>query len=172
MNADGASRPAPPAISVVGRRNSGKTTVLEGLIAELTRRGLRVGVLKHSAHDFEIDREGKDTWRHRQAGARAVGIMSPRGLAVTRELDGELPLEQAVGLLGADLDIVLTEGFKQAATMKIEVVRAATGCEVATPAEQLLAVVSDCPVATSALRLGFGDAAALADIVGHQVNGR
>jgi molybdopterin-guanine dinucleotide biosynthesis protein B len=154
-----------PFISIVGRRNSGKTMVLAGLIAELTRRGVRVGVLKHSAHEFDLDREGKDTWRHRQAGARAVGIMSPRRLAVMRELDGELPLEQALALLGSDLDLVLTEGFRQAATVKIEVVRAATGCAVTTPPRQLLAVVADCAVETSAPQLSFGEAAALADLV-------
>ena len=155
----------PSIISIVGRRNSGKTTVLEGLIAELTRRGLRVGVLKHSDHGFDMDREGKDTWRHRQAGARSIGIMSSREVAVIRSLDGELPLGEAVALLGADLDVVLTEGFKQAPTMKVEVVRAETGCDIATPPEQLLAVVSDCPVEASIACLSFGDSAALADLI-------
>jgi molybdopterin-guanine dinucleotide biosynthesis protein B len=155
----------PPVISIVGRRNSGKTTVLEGLIAELTRRGLRVGVLKHSDRGFEMDREGKDTWRHRRAGARAVGIMSPREVAVIRSLDGELPLEEAAALLGAGLDVILTEGFKQAPTMKVEVVRAETGCEIMTPPEQLIAVVCDCPVETSAPLLPFSDPSALADLV-------
>jgi molybdopterin-guanine dinucleotide biosynthesis protein B len=155
----------PPIISIVGRRNSGKTTVLEGLIAELTRRGLRVGVLKHSDGGFDMDREGKDTWRHRRAGARSVGIMSPREVAVIRSLDGELALTEAASLLGADLDVVLTEGFKQAPTMKVEVVRAETGCEIVTPRERVLAVVSDCPVATTAPRLSFGDSAALADLI-------
>jgi len=89
----------PPIISIVGRSGAGKTTVLEPLIAELARRGLRVGVLKHSAHGFEMDREGKDTWRHRRAGAQAVGIMSPDEIAVIRSLPRELPLEQAAALL-------------------------------------------------------------------------
>jgi len=155
----------PPVISIVGRRNSGKTMVLEALIAELTRRGLRVGVLKHSAHEFEIDVEGKDTWRYRRAGARAVGIMSPSGLAVIRTLTGELPLEQAVSLLGSDLDVILTEGFTQAPTPKVEVILAATGCELRTPVGQLLAVVADCPVQAPAPRLSFEDTSALADII-------
>jgi len=155
----------PPVFSIVGRRNSGKTTVLEALVAELTRRGLRVGVLKHSAHGFEMDREGKDTWRHRRAGARAVGIMSPKALAVIRTLEAELPLEQAVGALGADLDVVLTEGFTRAAIRKVEVIRGATGCDLRSPPEQLLAVVSDCPVETPVPRLSFEDTQALADII-------
>lgn len=159
----------PPIISIVGRRNSGKTRVLESLVGELTRRGLRVGVLKHSAHGFEVDREGKDTWRHRRAGARAVGIMSARGLAVMRELEGELPLPQAAALLGPDLDVILTEGFKQAPTPKVEVMRAETGCDLQTRPERLLAVVCDCPVETTAPRLGFEDTAALADIIVGQI---
>lgn len=162
----------PPIVSIVGRRNSGKTTVLEALIAELTRRGLRVGALKHSAHGFDMDREGKDTWRHRRAGAQAVGIMSARELAVVRTLDGELPLDEAAALLGSGLDVILTEGFKQAATMKIEVVRAETGCELTTRPEQLLAVVADCPVETAVPRLSFADTAALADLVLAHLSGR
>lgn len=152
-------------ISIVGRRHSGKTIVLEGLIAELTRRGLRVGVLKHTSHEIDIDREGKDTWRYRRAGAHAAGIMSPRGVAVIRALDDELPLDEAVALLGADLYLILTEGFKRAPTMKIEIVRAETGCELLTPPEQLLAVVTNCRLETSAPQLAFEDSAALADIV-------
>jgi len=155
----------PPVISIVGRRHSGKTAVLEALVSELTRRGLCVGTLKHSVHGFEMDREGKDTWRHRRAGAKAVGIMSEREVAVIRTIEAELPLEQAVALLGPDLDLVLTEGFKRAATLKIEVIRVQTGCEVQTPPDQLLAVVADCPLQTTAPGLASGDTAALADLV-------
>jgi molybdopterin-guanine dinucleotide biosynthesis protein B len=162
----------PPVVSIVGRRNSGKTTVLEALVAELMRRGLRVGVLKHSAHEFEIDVEGKDTWRYRRAGAQAVGIMSPSELGVIRTLSGELPLEQAISLLGSDLDVILTEGFRRAPMPKIEVIRAATGCELRTPAEQLLAVVADCPVQALAPRLSFEETSALADIVVGQLGPR
>ncbi len=155
----------PPIISIVGRSGAGKTTVIEGLVAELTRRGLRVGVLKHSAHGFEMDRQGKDTWRHRRAGAQAVGIMSPDEIAVIRSLPRELPLEQAAALLGSDLDLVLTEGFRQAPTRKVEVISAHTGDDVETPADQLLAVVSDCPVRAGVVRFSFEDAVALADLI-------
>lgn len=154
-----------PVISVVGRSNSGKTTVLEGLIAELTRRGLRVGVLKHAGHGFEMDREGTDTWRHRRAGAAAVGIMSDDGVAVIRALEGELPLAEAAALLGRDLDVVLTEGFRQAPTRKLEVIRADLGGDVQTPPQQLLAVVADGAVETGAPVIAFEDASGLADVV-------
>jgi len=115
-----------------------------------------------------MDHEGKDTWRHRRAGARAVGIMSPTGIAVVRTLETELPLQDAAALLGPDLDLVLTEGFAQAQTPKIEVVRAESGCDIRTPPDQLVAVVADCPVSAQAPQLGFDDASALADIMmGH-----
>jgi molybdopterin-guanine dinucleotide biosynthesis protein B len=159
---------SPPMISIVGRSGAGKTTVLERLIAELARRGVRVGALKHTHRGFDMDHEGKDTWRHRRAGARAVGIMSPTGVAVIRTLETELPLRDATALLGLDLDLVLTEGFTQAQTPKIEVVRAELGCDIRTPPDQLVAVVADCPVSAQAPQLGFDDASALADIMmGH-----
>jgi molybdopterin-guanine dinucleotide biosynthesis protein B len=156
---------SPPIVSIVGRSGAGKTTVLERLIAELTRRGLRVGALKHAHHGFDMDHEGKDTWRHRRAGARAVGIVSPTGVAVIRTLETELPVEQAAALLGDDLDLVLTEGFSQAQTPKIEVVRAELGCDIRTPSDQLVAVVADRPVTAQAPQVGFDDAPALADII-------
>ena len=68
-----------PIISIIGKSGSGKTTLLEMVISELTRRGYSVGILKHDAHGFEIDHEGKDSWRHKQAGASVVALASGRG---------------------------------------------------------------------------------------------
>ena len=87
----------PPIVCIVGASNSGNTTFLEKLIPELVRRGYRIGTIKHDAHGFEMDREGKDTWRHRQAGAQTIAIVSPNQTATIRRTDAELDLEEAVG---------------------------------------------------------------------------
>ena len=107
---------------------SGKTTLVEQLITHLRRAGQRVSVVKHAHHDFDIDHAGKDSWRHRQAGAFEVVIASNRRLAKMREF--EQPCEPTVHQLIAELvdcDWVLVEGFKHADLLKIEVWRAATG---------------------------------------------
>ena len=90
-----------PIISIVGASNSGKTTYLERLIPELRQRGYRVGTLKHDVHGFEMDREGKDTWRHRKAGAQTIAIASPVMLGAIREIDAEMPVEQIAGRIHA-----------------------------------------------------------------------
>ena len=77
-----------PIVSIVGKSNSGKTTLIEKLIAELTRRGWRVATIKHNRHGFEIDHEGKDSWRHKQAGAVATVVASPRRIAVIEDTEG------------------------------------------------------------------------------------
>jgi molybdopterin-guanine dinucleotide biosynthesis protein B len=133
-----------PVISIVGHTNSGKTTLLERLIPELVSKGYRVGAVKHHFHgDFDIDREGKDSWRLARAGAGAVALCSPVRLAVIRKVEERVPVEEIVRLLG-EVDIVVTEGFKQGPWPKIEVIRAAQGLEpLCGPADHLIAIVSD-----------------------------
>jgi molybdopterin-guanine dinucleotide biosynthesis protein B len=114
-------------IGFCGYSGSGKTTLIEQLIVRLRLAGQRVSVVKHAHHDFDIDHEGKDSWRHRQAGAFEVVIASDRRLAKMREY--ELAAAPTVHQLIAELtdcDWVLVEGFKHAALPKIEVWRAAT----------------------------------------------
>ena len=89
-----------PAFSFVGRQNSGKTTLLEKIIAELTRQGLAVGTLKHHGHpDFEIDIPGKDSYRHRAAGSKATAILSSKRLALTCDLTQEISCSEALELM-------------------------------------------------------------------------
>lgn len=102
-----------PIVCFVGASNVGKTTFLERLIPELERRGYRVGIVKHDAHSFEIDREGKDTWRLRRAGANTVAISSPEKVAVIRRTDEEMDLQVMAGRLFWSEDLLLTEGFKR-----------------------------------------------------------
>ncbi|HEY8709107.1 MAG TPA: molybdopterin-guanine dinucleotide biosynthesis protein B, partial [Burkholderiaceae bacterium] len=115
-------------IGFCGYSGSGKTTLVEQLIVRLKLAGQRVSVVKHAHHAFDIDHEGKDSWRHRQAGAFEVVIASDRRLAKIREF--EVRTEPTVHQLIAELydcDWVLVEGFKRAALAKIEIWRAATG---------------------------------------------
>jgi molybdopterin-guanine dinucleotide biosynthesis protein MobB len=114
-----------PVISVVAKSGTGKTTLLEKLIVELKRRGYRVGAMKHDAHQFDIDREGKDSWRLAQAGADTVVISSPEKLAMVKSNEElkEPSLTDVVTSYFSDVDIVLTEGFKKSRVPKIEVHR-------------------------------------------------
>jgi len=136
-----------PIISVVGLSKSGKTTFLEGLIAELVRRGIKVGVIKHTHHSFMVDQEGKDSFRLKKAGAKTVVLSSPYRLAAIKELEEEVPLSEIVDRFMKDTDIVITEGYKKERTLKIEVIdeKKAKGPVVAK-AEDLICVVSHGPV--------------------------
>lgn len=132
-----------PVVSVVGRSNVGKTTFLEKLIAELKRRGYRVATVKHDVHGFEIDRPGKDTWRHAQAGSDLVVIASPERMAMIARTGREMALDEIVARLPVEVDIVLTEGYKRGDKPKIEVSRAACGRELLSEESELLALVTD-----------------------------
>jgi len=129
-----------PVISIIGYSGSGKTTLIEKLLPVLKGRGVRVGVIKHDSHHFEIDYEGKDTWRFTQAGADIVAIASQEKsvVMVSRELDLD-----AMCAAFTDVDIILTEGYKAGDKPKIEVHRAATGKPMYEKPENLLAIVTD-----------------------------
>jgi molybdopterin-guanine dinucleotide biosynthesis protein B len=132
-------------IGFCGYSGSGKTTLVEQLIARLKRAGQRVSVVKHAHHAFDIDHEGKDSWRHRQAGAYEVVIASDRRLAKIREFESRA--DPTVHDLIAELDgcdWVLVEGFKRAALPKIEIWRAATGTSAQYPMDaHIVAVCTD-----------------------------
>jgi len=134
-----------PVISIIGYSGTGKTTLIEKLLPVLKGRGLRVGVIKHDAHSFEIDREGKDSWRFTQAGADIVAVMSKEKSAVmvNRELDLEVLCAASTGV-----DLILTEGYKAGDKPKIEVHRVATGKPMYEKPENLLAIVTDAELDT------------------------
>jgi len=112
-----------PIISIVGKSSSGKTTLIEKLVPELTRRGYRVATVKHDMHGFEVDREGKDSWRHKQAGAHTVVISSPQKVALIRDVEKDLTLDEIRGRWIQDVDLILSEGYKRDVQPKIEVFR-------------------------------------------------
>ncbi len=116
-----------PVVGFVGRSGSGKTSLLERLIPALQARGLAVGIVKHTSHGFEADRPGKDSFRFYQAGAAAVGLISEDQLATFTRLkaspdDAKHSLDEVLGTLPADLDIVLAEGFSWEAIPRFVVV--------------------------------------------------
>ena len=112
-----------PIVSIVGKSDSGKTTLIEKLVRELRSRGYRVATIKHDAHSFEIDREGKDSWRHKQAGASLTVISSPSKLAMVQDTDHEYTLTELREKLIRGVDLILTEGYKRESNPKIEVIR-------------------------------------------------
>lgn len=156
----------PPVISFIARPNHGKTTLLEKLLAEFARRGLRVGVIKHHVHDFEFDKEGKDTWRHKQAGAHTVILSSPSGIGMTRDVDYDAPIPELVARYFHDMDLVCTEGYKWEAYPKVEVFRRAIGGEpLAGRNETWAAFVSDADLDTDLPCFGLEDVGKLADFL-------
>jgi molybdopterin-guanine dinucleotide biosynthesis protein B len=135
-----------PVFGVTGWKNSGKTTLVARLVRELTRRGLVVSTVKHAHHDFDIDRPATDSFRHREAGAREVMIVSGNRWALMHELSGEdePPLEVALERLSA-CDLILIEGYKREKHPKIEVRRqeAAGRDPLATDDPSIAAVAAD-----------------------------
>ncbi len=133
-----------PIISIVGKSDSGKTTFIEKLLPELVRRGYRVATVKHDVHGFEIDREGKDSWRHKQAGAHTTIISSPQKVALIRDVDRDMTLSELRDKLIRDVDLILSEGFKKDVHPKIEIFRTEKHRELlCTKEDHLVAIVSD-----------------------------
>ncbi len=112
-----------PIVSIVGKSDSGKTTLLEKLVAELKSRGFRVGTIKHDAHSFEIDHEGKDSWRHKKAGASVSIISSAEKIGMVLDSDHDHTLSEIRDKFIRDVDIILSEGYKREIHPKIEVYR-------------------------------------------------
>lgn len=113
----------PPVISFVAKSNTGKTTLIEKVIAELKCRGYRVGAIKHDAHRFDIDHPGKDSYRLTAAGADTMLISSPEKLALVKKHASPPSLNDLIATYFGDVDIVVTEGFKMSPLPKIELHR-------------------------------------------------
>lgn len=134
-----------PVVSFIGRSGVGKTTYLEKLIAELKGRGYRVGVIKHDIHGFEMDRPGKDTWRHAQAGADVVCISSFEKFALIKKMQRDMPLAEIVSRID-DVDIILVEGYKNHSAHRVEIYRQAAGREPLNRPTDLFAAITDTPL--------------------------
>jgi molybdopterin-guanine dinucleotide biosynthesis adapter protein len=135
-------------VGFAGFSGSGKTTLVEHLIPALKLRGLRVSVVKHAHHAFDIDHPGKDSWRHRQAGAFEVVIASSQRLALVREFErpAQLKVHHVLAELYEGVDWVLVEGFKDSDLLKIEVWRPEAGKPALYPDDPfIVAVATDSP---------------------------
>jgi len=133
-----------PIVSIVGKSDSGKTFVIERLVSGLAARGYRIATIKHDVHGFEMDREGKDSWRHKQAGASTVVISSPKKIAMIQDVEEEESLETIRDAWIRDVDLILTEGYKGADAPKIEVsLFGGSNQLLCTEAQRLVAVVAD-----------------------------
>ncbi|GKS65879.1 molybdopterin-guanine dinucleotide biosynthesis protein MobB [Nitrospira sp.] len=133
---------AVPIVSFIGRSNSGKTTLIERVIPELVKAGYRVATVKHAGHGFDLDTEGKDSWRHRRAGASSVVVVSKGSLALFADVSDELKVEEVRDrFLDASYDLIIAEGWKSEGYPKIVVVRDQLG-EISYSSDGLLAVVS------------------------------
>jgi molybdopterin molybdotransferase len=156
----------PAVISVVGKSDAGKTTFLERLVPELTARGHRVGTIKHDVHGFDIDHEGKDSWRHKQAGAHTVSISSPKKVAMIKDVDEEATIDSLARAYFQDVELILTEGYKRENKPKIEVFRSTIHSEPLCRSDpSLVAIMSDIPMDLGVPRFELDDIQGIADFV-------
>ncbi|MFQ5736942.1 MAG: molybdopterin-guanine dinucleotide biosynthesis protein B [Thermodesulfobacteriota bacterium] len=159
-----------PVVSIVGRSGSGKTTLIVKIISGLKRRGYRVGVIKHDAHGFEIDHEGKDSWRHKKAGAATVALSSPAKFAVIKDVDKEWAPERIISAHLSDVDVVVAEGFKNAPFPKIEVVRKENSKKpVCAKDKELRAFVTDAEFASKVPVFGLNEHARITSFIDREI---
>jgi molybdopterin-guanine dinucleotide biosynthesis protein B len=155
-----------PIVSIVGKSDSGKTTLIEKLIPELIRRGYQVATVKHDVHGFDVDRQGKDSWRHKKAGAHTVVISSPTKLALIRDVDHDAALTELRNEYIRDVDLILSEGFKKNDQPKIEVFRKEMHRDLlCTKEDNLLAVATNQPLAMDIPCFDLNDAQGLVDLI-------
>jgi molybdopterin-guanine dinucleotide biosynthesis adapter protein len=151
-----------PVISVVGKSNVGKTTLVEKLIKEIKSRGYKVATVKHDVHGFDIDVPGKDTWRHAQAGSDIVVISSPQKLAMISKVEEELSLDQVCERISG-VDLIMTEGYKRETKPKIEVFRRGVYDELLCSPDELIAIATDVEFDLGVPCYGLDDAQGLVD---------
>ena len=151
-------------LSFVGKSDSGKTSVLEKIIAELKKRGYKIAVIKHT-QDFELDREGTSSWRLGQAGSDAIILSSPGQIASIQKTEHDLSPKELLPFVNGNFDLILTEGFKTAANKKVELHRKEQGEGLLCPPEQLLAVVTDERLNVDVPQFSHDDAKSLADLI-------
>ncbi|MDI6725639.1 MAG: molybdopterin-guanine dinucleotide biosynthesis protein B [Smithellaceae bacterium] len=155
-----------PIVSIVGKSDSGKTTLLEKLIRELCRRGYRVATIKHDVHGFEIDHEGKDSWRHKRAGARMTIISSPQRVALIEDVEKDHEIAELRDRYIRGVDLILTEGYKRNPHPKIEVFRKELHRELLCgPGDNLLALASNEWREVGVPCLDINDANGLVDLI-------
>lgn len=157
-----------PIVTIVGKSGTGKTTLIEKLLKELKNRNYKVATIKHT-HSFEMDKPGKDTWRHAQAGADTVIISGHDKIAMIKKTEQEWELDKLMRL-SPDVDLFLVEGFKHSNKPKIEVFRHEHCSELLSPPEQLIAVASDVHLDIPGVPiLDINNAVGLVDIIEEKI---
>ena len=151
-----------PTYALVAFSNSGKTTFLEKFIPALKSRGLRVAVIKHDGHDFQLDKEGKDSWRITQAGADVTAIVSATHAAIME--NRPTPLPDIVERI-QDVDLRIVEGGKYENWPKIMLYRVAAEKPMAAEPDECFAIVTDADITTTVPVFGLDDAEGLADLI-------
>jgi len=155
-----------PVIAFVGNSGSGKTTLMENVIRELVAAGVRVAAVKHHLKELDVDREGKDSWRHKRAGACAVAVVTPAGVAAIRSENGEPDLNEVVERYLHDADVVLAEGYKTGIVPSIVVARKGVAEIDLSEVKKPVAVVADHDPGSGELpSFSFEDHAALAKFI-------
>jgi len=134
---------SPPILSLVGYSNAGKTTLMEKLVAGLVAKGLRIATIKHSHHQPEMDTPGKDSWRHKQAGAATSLLVGPEKIMMVSDVDEALNPQLLASRLFTDYDLVLVEGYASMAGPKIEVVREERSQSLRSHEHERIAVATD-----------------------------
>jgi molybdopterin-guanine dinucleotide biosynthesis protein B len=151
-------------ISVVGKSKSGKTTLIEKLIPELKRRGYRIGTVKHASHDFDMDKKGKDSWRHKAAGADTVIVASSERIVMVKD-ENFVQLENIEKYFD-DVDLVITEGFKKENRPKIEVYRSHNNKKpLCNDDKTFIALVTDTDISVNVPTFGLEEIEALSDLI-------
>jgi len=159
-----------PIISIVGRSKSGKTTLIERLIPEFMKRGYRVATIKHHHKAIQIDHEGKDSWRHKQAGAQTVVVSSPHKVALIEDVSQDLSLDDLATRFIQGADIIIAEGFKRDKHPKIEVFRKAIHPHPLAPElKNVIAVVSNCPLSLDIPCMDPNNIKGIADVIEKQI---
>jgi len=160
----------PPVVAIIGKKNCGKTTLIEKLIPELIDLGYRVGTIKHHHGEIGMDQPGKDTWRHKQAGAQAVVLSSPSGLGLIRDTSREITVQELVGLYFSDIDLVLTEGYKKEPIPKVEIFRSAVhSAPLPDSGGNLIAIMSDVETDQNVPHFELDASRALAQLIAEKI---
>ena len=156
---------AVPIIYFVGRSNSGKTTLIERVIPQLVQAGYKVATVKHAGHGFDLDTEGKDSWRHKRAGASSVMVLSKGSMAMFADVSDQMNVEEVRDrFLDDTYDLIIAEGWKHENYPKIVIIREQIG-EISVSTEGLLAVVSDKPVDLAVPLFGLDDVVGVAALI-------
>ncbi|MBC8176409.1 MAG: molybdopterin-guanine dinucleotide biosynthesis protein B [Deltaproteobacteria bacterium] len=155
----------PPIISVVGFSGAGKTTLLEKLIGVLSSRGYRVGSIKHDVHGFEFDKPGKDSWRHKHAGATTTLISSHHQIGMVMDVDHDHTPDE-LKVFFRNMDIIITEGYKQGNKPKLEIFRHDVHeAPLCRKDDHLIALISDVSIDLGVPQFSLDDTDGLADFL-------